>query len=210
MNLDVGFLGGIAIAILSPALVALVLVALNFFLKKTENIKNKDVRENVQMVLQTIARSINFTNQRFVDELKTEGKFDEEAMREAFYRTKKLVEQQVDAEGRAAVEKMHQDFTVFIEAEIESQINESKKYGDVEVVPVAVPIQEDCEYPEEFPELPDEGFEDEFGEGFGEDAHDAPVDVVEEDYVGSDEDAEAIREMLGGGGSGNIPTQSRD
>lgn len=198
MNLDVGFLGGIAIAILSPALVALVLVALNFFLKKTENIKNKDVRENVQMVLQTIARSINFTNQRFVDELKKEGKFDEEAMREAFYRTKKLVEQQVDAEGRAAVEKMHKDFTVFIESEIESQINESKKYGDVEVVPVAVPIQEDCE-------LPDEGFEDEFGE----DAHDAPVDVVEEDYVGNDENKEAIREMLDGGGSRN-PEQSRD
>ena len=207
MNLDVGFLGGIAIAVLSPALVALVLVALNFFLKKTENIKNEDVRENVQMVLQTIARSINFTNQRFVDELKKEGKFDEEAMREAFYRTKKLVEQQVDAEGRAAVEKMHKDFTVFIESEIESQINESKKYGDVEVVPVAVPIQEECEYPEEFP---DEGFEDEFGEGFGEDAHDAPVDVVEEHYVGNDEDAEAIREMLDGGGSGNIPGQSRD
>lgn len=188
MNLDVGFLGGIAIAILSPALVALVLVALNFFLKKTENIKNEDVRENVQMVLQTIARSINFTNQRFVDELKKEGKFDEEAMREAFYRTKKLVEQQVDAEGRAAVEKMHKDFTVFIEAEIESQINESKKYGDVEVVPVAVPIQEE----------------------FGEDAHDVPTDVVEEDYVSNDEDVEAIREMLGDEGSGNIPTQSRD
>lgn len=203
MNLDVGFLGGIAIAVLSPALVALVLVALNFFLKKTENIKNEDVRENVQMVLQTIARSINFTNQRFVDELKKEGKFDEEAMREAFYRTKKLVEQQVDAEGRAAVEKMHKDFTVFIESEIESQINESKKYGDVEVVPVAVPIQEDCEYPEE---LPDEGYKEEFGE----DAHDVPVDVVEEDYVGNDEDAEAIREMLGDEGSGNIPTQSRD
>lgn len=203
MNLDVGFLGGIAIAVLSPALVALVLVALNFFLKKTENIKNEDVRENVQMVLQTIARSINFTNQRFVDELKKEGKFDEEAMREAFYRTKKLVEQQVDAEGRAAVEKMHKDFTVFIESEIESQINESKKYGDVEVVPVAVPIQEDCEYPEE---LPDEGYKEEFGE----DAHDVPVDVVEEDYVSNDEDVEAIREMLGGEGSGNIPTQSRD
>lgn len=203
MNLDVGFLGGIAIAVLSPALVALVLVALNFFLKKTENIKNEDVRENVQMVLQTIARSINFTNQRFVDELKKEGKFDEEAMREAFYRTKKLVEQQVDAEGRAAVEKMHKDFTVFIESEIESQINESKKYGDVEVVPVAVPIQEDCEYPEE---LPDEGYKEEFGE----DAHDVPVDVVEEDYVGNDEDAEAIRETLGDEGSGNIPTQSRD
>lgn len=203
MNLDVGFLGGIAIAVLSPALVALVLVALNFFLKKTENIKNEDVRENVQMVLQTIARSINFTNQRFVDELKKEGKFDEEAMREAFYRTKKLVEQQVDAEGRAAVEKMHKDFTVFIEAEIESQINESKKYGDVEVVPVAVPIQEDCEYPEE---LPDEGYKEEFGE----DAHDVPVDVVEEDYVGNDEDVEAIREMLGDEGSGNFPTQSRD
>ena len=210
MNLDVGFLGGIAIAVLSPALVALVLVALNFFLKKTENIKNEDVRENVQMVLQTIARSINFTNQRFVDELKKEGRFDEEAMREAFYRTKKLVEQQVDAEGRAAVEKMHKDFTVFIESEIESQINESKKYGDVEVVPVAVPIQEDCEYPEESPELPDEGYEEEFGEGFGEDAHDVPVDVVEEDYVGNDEDVEAIREMFGGGGSGNNPVQSRD
>lgn len=206
MDLDVGFLGGIAIAVLSPALVALVLVALNFFLKKTENIKNEDVRENVQMVLQTIARSINFTNQRFVDELKKEGKFDEEAMREAFYRTKKLVEQQVDAEGKAAVEKMHKDFTVFIEAEIESQINESKKYGDVEVVPVAVPIQEDCEYPEEFPELPEEGYKEEFGE----DAHDVPVDVVEEDYVGNDEDAEAIREMLDGEGSGNISTQSRD
>ena len=203
MNLDVGFLGGIAIAVLSPALVALVLVALNFFLKKTENIKNEDVRENVQMVLQTIARSINFTNQRFVDELKKEGKFDEEAMREAFYRTKKLVEQQVDAEGRAAVEKMHKDFTVFIESEIESQINESKKYGDVEVVPVAVPIQEDCGYPEE---LPDEGHKEEFGE----DAHDVPVDVVEEDYVGNDEDAEAIREMLDGEGSGNFPVQSRD
>jgi len=203
MNLDVGFLGGIAIAVLSPALVALVLVALNFFLKKTENIKNEDVRENVQMVLQTIARSINFTNQRFVDELKKEGKFDEEAMREAFYRTKKLVEQQVDAEGRAAVEKMHKDFTVFIESEIESQINESKKYGDVEVVPVAVPIQEDCENPEE---LPDEGYKEEFGE----DAHDVPVDVVEEDYVGNDEDVEAIRETLGDEGSGNIPTQSRD
>ena len=203
MNLDVGFLGGIAIAVLSPALVALVLVALNFFLKKTENIKNEDVRENVQMVLQTIARSINFTNQRFVDELKKEGKFDEEAMREAFYRTKKLVEQQVDAEGRAAVEKMHKDFTVFIESEIESQINESKKYGDVEVVPVAVPIQEDCGYPEE---LPDEGYKEEFGE----DAHDVPVDVVEEDYVSNDEDAEAIREMLGGEGSGNFPVQSRD
>lgn len=203
MNLDVGFLGGIAIAVLSPALVALVLVALNFFLKKTENIKNEDVRENVQMVLQTIARSINFTNQRFVDELKKEGKFDEEAMREAFYRTKKLVEQQVDAEGRAAVEKMHKDFTVFIESEIESQINESKKYGDVEVVPVAVPIQEDCENPEE---LPDEGYKEEFGE----DAHDVPVDVVEEDYVGNDEDAEAIQEMLGDEGSGGIPTQSRD
>ncbi len=203
MNLDVGFLGGIAIAVLSPALVALVLVALNFFLKKTENIKNEDVRENVQMVLQTIARSINFTNQRFVDELKKEGKFDEEAMREAFYRTKKLVEQQVDAEGRAAVEKMHKDFTVFIESEIESQINESKKYGDVEVVPVAVPIQEDCENPEE---LPDEGYKEEFGE----DAHDVPVDVVEEDYVGNDEDAEAIREMLGDESSKNIPEQSRD
>ena len=203
MNLDVGFLGGIAIAVLSPALVALVLVALNFFLKKTENIKNEDVRENVQMVLQTIARSINFTNQRFVDELKKEGKFDEEAMREAFYRTKKLVERQVDAEGRAAVEKMHKDFTVFIESEIESQINESKKYGDVEVVPVAVPIQEDCEYPEE---LPDEGYKEEFGE----DAHDVPVDVVEEDYVGNDEDIEAIREMLGDEGSGGIPAQSRD
>lgn len=202
MNLDVGFLGGIAIAILSPALVALVLVALNFFLKKTENIKNEDVRENVQMVLQTIARSINFTNQRFVDELKKEGKFDEEAMREAFYRTKKLVEQQVDAEGRAAVEKMHKDFTVFIESEIESQINESKKYG-VEVVPVTVPIQEDCENPEK---LPDEGYKEEFGE----DAHDVPVDVVEEDYVGNDEDVEAIREILGGGGSGNVPVQSRD
>lgn len=207
MNLDVGFLGGIAIAVLSPALVALVLVALNFFLKKTENIKNEDVRENVQMVLQTIARSINFTNQRFVDELKKEGKFDEEAMREAFYRTKKLVEQQVDAEGRAAVEKMHKDFTVFIESEIESQINESKKYGDVEVVPVAVPIQEDCENPEG---LPDEGYKEEFGEGFGEDAHDVPVDVVEEDYVGNDEDVEVIREMLDGGGSGSIPDQSRD
>ena len=209
MNLDVGFLGGIAIAVLSPALVALVLVALNFFLKKTENIKNEDVRENVQMVLQTIARSINFTNQRFVDELKKEGKFDEEAMREAFYRTKKLVEQQVDAEGRAAVEKMHKDFTVFIESEIESQINESKKYGDVKVVPVAVPIQEDCEYPEEFPELPEEGYKEEFGE----DAHDVPsevVDVVEEDYVSNDEDVEAIREMLDGEGSGNISTQSRD
>lgn len=142
MNFDVPFLAEVLSTVLLAVISALVIAGANYFLKKTELIQNDAVRENVQSAINTIARGINYTNQTFVDELKREGKFDDAAMKEAFIKTKSIVERQIDADGRAAIEKAHSDFNLFIESEIESQIQENKKYTQPIGPIVTVPVEE--------------------------------------------------------------------
>lgn len=128
MNFDIPYLSEILASVIVAIIAAIVYAGGNYLLEKAQGIKNVTVRQNVERVINTITRGINYTNQTFVDELKAEGRWDEAAMKEAFQKTRNLVEKQVDADARETIDKFYSDFNSFIESEIENQIAKSKEY----------------------------------------------------------------------------------
>lgn len=142
MNFDIPYLSEILASVIVAIIAAIVYAGGNYLLEKAQGIKNVTVRENVERVINTITRGINYTNQTFVDELKTDGRWDEAAMREAFLKTKNLVEKQVDADARKTIDKFYSDFNLFIESEIENQIAKSKEYAQPIGSIVAFPGEE--------------------------------------------------------------------
>lgn len=90
-------------------------------------IKNDEVKESIAEVRDIIVAAVAETSQIFVDDLKAEGLFTDAAKKEAYQATLERVLIQLTAKGKQAIESVTNDVDLWLEAEIEKAVKESKK-----------------------------------------------------------------------------------
>ena len=79
-----------------------------------------------EMIFDTVTRCVIATNQTYVDTLKKEGKFDAEAQKEAFNKTKNAVLALLTEDAKAYIVESFGDITVYLTQLIESMVNQNK------------------------------------------------------------------------------------
>ena len=79
-----------------------------------------------EMNFDTVTRCVIATNQTYVDTLKKEGKFDAEAQKEAFNKTKNAVLALLTEDAKAYIVESFGDITVYLTQLIESMVNQNK------------------------------------------------------------------------------------
>lgn len=97
--------------------------------------KNKELQANIDnelyikymnMLEETIVKCVIATNQTYVDALKTQGKFDAEAQKEAFQLTYNSVMSILTEEAKTYLEASVGDFQLFLMKQIEAAVRENK------------------------------------------------------------------------------------
>lgn len=94
---------------------------------KAKEIKNKDLREATNKILDIIKKCVGATNQTFVKGLKDKGGFDNAAKEEAWNKTKSNIIDILDDESRNILEKAYGDFNSYINVAIEDEVKKQKE-----------------------------------------------------------------------------------
>ena len=94
---------------------------------KAKEIKNKDLREATNKILDIIKKCVGATNQTFVRGLKDKGGFDNAAKEEAWNKTKSKIIDILDDESRNILEKAYGDFNSYINVTIEDEVKKQKE-----------------------------------------------------------------------------------
>lgn len=111
------------IAILTSYLVSYIQVQKEQLKKKTDN---ELLNKYIDMAANTIADYVTTTNQTYVDALKKEGKFDEEAQKVAFQKTLNAVLALLTKEAKEYLTEAYGDLNLYLTNKIESTVNEKK------------------------------------------------------------------------------------
>lgn len=99
---------------------------------KLNNQKNEDAAYNeklnkyITMLTDTITKCVIATNQTYVEELKKQGKFDEEAQKIAFEKTLFAVQGLLTDEAKQYLEAFYGDLSTYLETAIEAAVNNNK------------------------------------------------------------------------------------
>lgn len=104
---------------------------LNLFIKEAVTwLQNKTINGYVDFILSKaeddLTKAINTTTQTFVNELKKEGKFDKEAQKEAFEKSKLAFLQTISKETLETLKDTKGDYEKWIENFIENAIENKK------------------------------------------------------------------------------------
>lgn len=98
---------------------------------KAEELKSKTTSNTIQkyedMIKDTIIQCVVATNQTYVDNLKRQGKFDEEAQKEAFNRTLQAVELMLSEEAQNYIIEISGDLEAYLTQLIESAVYTQKE-----------------------------------------------------------------------------------
>lgn len=89
-------------------------------------IENDNVQKYLKMLTNTISQCVIATNQTYVESLKKEGKFDLEAQKIAFNKTKTSVLQLLSAEAKIYLTTVVGDLDSYIDNIIEAEVNLNK------------------------------------------------------------------------------------
>lgn len=88
---------------------------------------NEIANKYIKMLSDTIISCVEATNQTYVDSLKAQGKFDEEAQKTAFNLTFNAVLAILGEEGQEYLTEVYGDLNEYVKNKIESTIKQSKK-----------------------------------------------------------------------------------
>lgn len=95
--------------------------------KIKEQQKNEELNKYFDIVQDAIVKSVLTTNQVFVDNLKGQNLFDEDAQKQAYEQTRDNVLAIITDSQKALIESAVGDFEKWLKAQIEAQVAAAKK-----------------------------------------------------------------------------------
>ena len=113
------------ISIVATGIASLIVAMVSKWLN--EKIKDKKLAENLSKILIIAENCVKEITQTFVDSLKKEGMFDEEAQKEAFNKCKEKIKSQLSIELIQFIQDNFGDVESYITSLIESTIFNLKK-----------------------------------------------------------------------------------
>ena len=127
--------------ILVPAVPVLLKILYNFVVaytaEKSEKIENEKVRGYVNDAVKAVMTAVTSTFQTYVDSLKKQGKFDEEAQKIAFNTARDTALSMLTKDMRDAVTTVYGDFDTWLSKTIE-QLVLANKEGNTDAVVLAL------------------------------------------------------------------------
>ena len=116
--------------VIIPLLGALTIYAVKWINAKTKKISketdNETLNKYLKMLSETITKCVIATNQTYVETLKKQGKFDEEAQKIAFQKTYEAVIAIINDDAVEYLTAEVGDFETFLMESIEAEVNENK------------------------------------------------------------------------------------
>lgn len=116
--------------VIIPLLGALTIYAVRWINAKTKKISketdNETLNKYLKMLSETITKCVIATNQTYVETLKKQGKFDEEAQKIAFQKTYEAVITIISDDAMEYLTSAVGDFETFLMESIEAEVNENK------------------------------------------------------------------------------------
>ena len=116
--------------VLVPILTALTGIIIAFLNKQTQRLKikfkNDQASHYIDIANNIVQQAVTSVTQTYVEALKKEGKFDEDAQKEAFEKSKTLVYALMKTECKQAVEEYYIDFDKWLTTKIEEKVNNAK------------------------------------------------------------------------------------
>lgn len=129
--------------ILVPAIPVLLKILYNFVVaytaEKSEKIENEKVRGYVNDAVKAVMTAVTSTFQTYVDSLKKQGKFDEEAQKIAFNTARDTALLMLTQDMRDAVTTLYGDFDTWLSKTIE-QFVLANKDGTIEATVMALTV----------------------------------------------------------------------
>lgn len=92
-----------------------------------EATKNENISNLVKDALSDVMDAVLYVNQTFVDSLKKQGKFDEEAWEDAKTRAYNAALETISEESKKAITTVYGSFDKWLKLKIESSVNMAKK-----------------------------------------------------------------------------------
>lgn len=99
-------------------------VATNFLSARTQN---EQVWQYIREVGDAVANTVAAMNQKYVDDLKAEGKFDESKQKEILHRAIHAALKSLSSDAQKYLSDTYGDTTGYLETRIEAQINANKR-----------------------------------------------------------------------------------
>lgn len=113
-----------------PLLGVLTTFAVKYIKAKSEQIQvqtdNDLVDKYVCIAADIITKCVIATNQTYVETLKKQGKFDQQAQEVAFQKTLLAVQAMLTAEAKQCLTEFYGDLDIYITSAIEAAVNEKK------------------------------------------------------------------------------------
>jgi len=125
-----------------PAIPVLVTYLVKYLKAKAEQtttkIDNELIRTYIQEATDAVFQAVTYTAQTYVDSLKKQGKFDEEAQKIAFNTAKNIALQLLTTEAKQMIEDLYGDLMLWLETKIEQTVKEQKTFtvGTLEALPI--------------------------------------------------------------------------
>lgn len=114
-----------------PILGILTAFIVKFLKTKSEEIlgkvDNDTAKKYIYLITDTITNCVIATNQTYVDSLKKEGKFDEEAQKVAFEKTLNAVLAILSEDAKIYIKETTGDLNTYLSQMIEAEVNKNKK-----------------------------------------------------------------------------------
>ncbi len=111
-----------------PAIPVLVTYLVKYLKAKAEQtttkIDNELIRTYIQEATDAVLQAVTYTAQTYVDSLKKQGKFDEEAQKIAFNTAKNIALQLLTTEAKQMIEDLYGDLMLWLETKIEQTVKE--------------------------------------------------------------------------------------
>lgn len=92
-----------------------------------EAVQNEAVSNLIKDALSDVMDAVLYVNQVYTDSLKTSGKFDESAQKEAFQRTYAEAINMISDEAKSVIEQTYGSFDKWMQLKIEAAVNMAKK-----------------------------------------------------------------------------------
>lgn len=124
-------MNGLFQEIFEACIIPLLIIFARYFAKyvnkRADEIDNEQAKEYTKMLADIIKKATIKTNQTYVDALKNQNLFDDEAQAEAFKRTYKNVIDILSKESIEVLETLYNDLYSYISTTIEAEVSEAKK-----------------------------------------------------------------------------------
>lgn len=117
----------IILLICIPFVTALVKYGINEATKfLSARTKNEQVLQYIREIGDAVANAVAAMNQKYVDDLKAAGKFDETMQKEILQRAISAALKSISGDAQKYLKENYGDTSAYIETRIESQINQNK------------------------------------------------------------------------------------